>query len=105
MAFGAPRGAVRLMEAPAHRRPARREDPLIVVGSTPVEGLRDHQAHHGIAEELEALVVADRILGVLVLPRAVDERAGQERRVAEPEPEPLSELGRLTRRVSVLPRS
>jgi hypothetical protein len=69
-----------------------------------VERLGDHEADHGVAEELEALVVADRIVRMLVLPRAVDERAGQQRRVAEPEAEPLSELGRLTRRESVLPR-
>jgi hypothetical protein len=43
-----------------------------------VERLGDHEADHGIAEELEALVVADRIVRMLVLPRAVDERAGQQ---------------------------
>jgi hypothetical protein len=69
-----------------------------------VERLGDHEADYGVAEELEALVVAGGLVRVLVLPRAVDERAGQERRVAKPEPEPLSELGRLTRRESVLPR-
>ena len=56
-----------------------------------MESLRDHQVHHGVAEELEALVVADLIVRVLVLPRPVDERARQERGVAKPEPEPLSE--------------
>jgi hypothetical protein len=69
-----------------------------------VQRLGDDEAYHGVAEELEALIVADRIVGMLVLPRAVDEGAGQERRIAEPEPEPLSELGRLTRRENVLPR-
>jgi hypothetical protein len=69
-----------------------------------VEGLGDHEVHHGVAEKLEALVVADRIIRVLVLPRAVDERAGQERKVAKLEPEPLSGLGRVTPRESVLPR-
>jgi hypothetical protein len=69
-----------------------------------VERLGDHQAHDGVAEELEALVVADRLVRVLVLPRPMDERARQERGVAKPEPEPLGGLGRVTRREGVLPR-
>jgi hypothetical protein len=69
-----------------------------------MERLGDHEVHDGVAEELEALVVADRIVRVLVLPRPVDERARQERRVAELEPETLSGLGRLTRRACGLPR-
>ena len=86
------------------RRPARGQDALVVVGTAVVERLGDDEADDGVAEELEALVVADRVVRVLVLPRAVDERAGQERRVAKPEPEPLSGLGRVTRRASGLPR-
>jgi hypothetical protein len=69
-----------------------------------VKRLGDHEAHDGVAEELEALVLADRVVRMLVLPRAMDESAGQEGWVAEPEPEPLSELGRVTRREKVLPR-
>jgi hypothetical protein len=69
-----------------------------------VERLGDHQAHDGVAEELEALVVAARLVRVLVLPRAVDEGARQERGVAKLEPEPLGGIGRVTRRESVLPR-
>ena len=51
-----------------NRRPARGEDPLVVVGTAAVERLGDHEAHHGVAEELEALVVADRLVRMLVLP-------------------------------------
>jgi hypothetical protein len=69
-----------------------------------VERLGDHQIHHGVAEELQALVVADLIVRVLVLPRPVDERAREERGVAKLEPEPLGGLGCLPRRASGLPR-
>jgi hypothetical protein len=69
-----------------------------------VEGLRDHEADHRVAEELEALVVAGGLVGVLVEPRAVDEGAGEEGRVAEGQPEPLLELGRGPRRARRLPR-
>jgi hypothetical protein len=69
-----------------------------------VEGLGDDQADHGVAEELEALVVTGGLVGMLVEPRAVDEGAGEERRVAERQPEPLGELGRGPRRARRLPR-
>jgi hypothetical protein len=69
-----------------------------------VERLGDHEIHHGVAEELQAFVVPAVVVGVLVLPRPVNERARQERGVAEPEPEPLSGLGCLPRRASGLPR-
>jgi hypothetical protein len=69
-----------------------------------VEDLGDHEADDGVAQELEALVVADGLAGMFVEPRAVDEGAGEERRVAEGEPEPLGELGRGTRRATRLPR-
>jgi hypothetical protein len=68
-----------------------------------VQGLRDHEADHRVAEELEALVVAERLVGVLVKPRAVDERARQERGVAEREAQARGELrcrARRSRRVS-----
>jgi hypothetical protein len=43
-----------------------------------VKHLRHDEADDGVTEELEALVVAGRLVRVLVEPRAVDERAGQE---------------------------
>jgi hypothetical protein len=70
-----------------------------------VELLRDDQADDGVAEELEALVVAARRVRVLVEPRAVNEGAGKQGRVAKGEPEPFSELGRSTRRGRRLPRA
>jgi hypothetical protein len=69
-----------------------------------VESLRDHQADDGVAEELEALVMAARLVGVLVEPRAVDEGAREEVRVSERQPESLGELGSRARRARCLPR-
>ena len=69
-----------------------------------MERLGDHEIHHGVAEELEALVMAARLVGVLVEPRAVDEGAREEVRVAERQPESLGELGRGPRRDRRLPR-
>jgi predicted TIM-barrel fold metal-dependent hydrolase len=68
-----------------------------------VQSLRDHEADHRVAEELEALVVTERLVGVLVEPRAVDERAREKRGVAEREAQALGELScraRRARRVS-----
>jgi hypothetical protein len=68
-----------------------------------VQGLRDHEADHRVAEELEALVVTEGLIGVLVEPRAVDERALEECGVAEREAQALGELScgaRRARRIS-----
>jgi hypothetical protein len=69
-----------------------------------VQHLGDHEADDGVTEELEALVVADGLLGMLVQPRAVDEGTGKEPRVVEGEPEAPGELGRSSRRTRRLPR-
>jgi hypothetical protein len=69
-----------------------------------MERVGDREVDDRVAEELEALVVADRLVRMLVLPRPVNERARQERGVAKLEPETLSGLERLTRRASGLPR-
>ena len=50
------------------RRAARRQVALVVVGMARVEGLGDGEVDHGVAEELEPLVVAGRGVGVLVEP-------------------------------------
>jgi hypothetical protein len=69
-----------------------------------VEGLRHDQAYNRVSQELQALVVANRLVRVLVKPGAVDESAGQERLVAEGNPEQLGQFGRGSRRAGGLPR-
>ena len=56
-----------------------------------VERLGDGQVDDGVAEELEALVVAGGGVGVLVLPAGVDERLLEQVEVADREPEPRRE--------------
>jgi hypothetical protein len=74
--------------AGAHdRRAARGQDPLVVVRVAAVQGLRHHEADDCISQEFQALVVAGRLVRVLVKPGAVDESAGEERLVAEGDPE------------------
>jgi hypothetical protein len=69
-----------------------------------VERLGDHEADDGVTEELEALVVARRLVGVLVEPRPVDQGAREQGGVVEGEPEPFGELGRGSRRDLRFPR-
>jgi hypothetical protein len=69
-----------------------------------MERLGDHQADDGVAEELEALVVTRDLVRVLVQPRAVDQRSGEETRLLEREPESVGQLGRQPRRDPGLPR-
>jgi hypothetical protein len=69
-----------------------------------MERLGDHEADDGVAEELEALVVAGGLVRMLVEPGPVDERAREQRRIVEGEPEPLGELERGSRRDVRLPR-
>ena len=80
------------------RRAARREHPLVVAGMALVERLGHGQAHDGVAEELEALVVARRGVGVLVQPAAVDERLPEQVAIADGKPEALRQgVGRVHR--------
>jgi hypothetical protein len=91
-----PAGEPRQPGAADDRRSARRQDTLVVLG--------DDEADNGVAEELEALVVAACLVRVLMEPGSVDEGAGQQRRVAEGEPESLGKLGRGSRQAGRLPR-
>ena len=56
-----------------------------------VERLGDGQVDDGVAEELEALVVAARRVAVLVEPAGVDERLLEQVQVADREAEPRRE--------------
>jgi len=69
-----------------------------------MERLGDDEADDGVAEELEALVMAGGLVGMLVEPGPVDEGAREQRGVIEGEPEPLGELVRGTRRDLRFPR-
>jgi hypothetical protein len=69
-----------------------------------MERLGDDEADDGVAEELEALVVADGRVRMLVEPRSVDEGAREQDRVAEREPQALGELGCGALRARRLPR-
>ena len=63
-----------------------------------VQRLGDREAHDGITEELEALVVAGGRVGMLVQPAAVDERLAQQVAVADGKPEALRQgVGRVHR--------
>ena len=64
---------------------------LVVVGMADIEGLRDGQVDHAVAEELEAFVVADRRVAMLVVPARVDEGLLQQVEVADREPDPRRE--------------
>ena len=69
------------------------EDPLVVGGMGGEQAVGDRQVDDGIAEELEPFVVAGRVVGVLVQPAGVDERLGDEVRVADGETEPVRQGG------------
>lgn len=84
--------------------PTGGQDSLVVLGVACVQRLGDDEADDGVAEELEALVVAGGLVRMLVQPRSVDEGARKQRGVVEGEPEPLGELGRRTRRDPRFPR-
>ncbi len=59
----------------AHDRcPPSGENALVVVRVATIEGVRDGQAHHGVAQELQALVVAGGQVPMLVQIAAVDQR-------------------------------
>jgi hypothetical protein len=75
------------------RGAARREHALIVVRVARVECLRHGEVHDRVAEELEALVVAARRLGMLVEPAGVDEGLLQQVQVTNREPEAFREGG------------
>src|SRR6185295_17541646 len=55
-------------------RPPGAQVALVVIGVADIEGLRDGQVDHAVAEELEAFIVADRRLAMFVMPARVDER-------------------------------
>jgi hypothetical protein len=56
-----------------------------------VELLGDGQADHGVAEELEAFVVAGRFAGMLVQPRGVRQGLGDELAIPDREVQALDE--------------
>jgi hypothetical protein len=58
----------------------------------PVHGLTDGQVHHGIAEELEALVMVGGRVRVFVELAAVDESLVEESLVRNVQPEPCREF-------------
>ena len=64
---------------------------FVVVGMPDIEGLRDGQVDHAVAEELEALIVADRRVAMFVMPARVDEGLLQQVEVADGEPDPRRE--------------
>ena len=69
------------------RRPARRQGTFVVGRPAVVQGRRDRQRDDGIAEVLEAFVVAADRAAMLVQVAAVDERPAEELGVADREPE------------------
>jgi len=56
------------------RRTTRRQDALVVLGVAPVERLGDREIDGRVTEELQALVMARRLAGVLVEPARVRQR-------------------------------
>jgi hypothetical protein len=58
-----------------------------------VQGIGDRQVDDRIAEELEPLVVAGGIVGMLVQPARVDESLGDEVGVTDGETQPFRERG------------
>ena len=64
---------------------------LVVVWVAGVERLGDGEVDHGVTEELEALVVPEGDVGVLVLPARMDERLFEEIEVPDREPDPQRE--------------
>ena len=80
------------------RCPPGGQHALVVARVAPVEGLGDGEADDGVAQELEALVVTGRGVGMLVQPAAVDERLGQQVAVVDGKPEALRQgVGRVHR--------
>ena len=78
------------------RRAARGQDALVVGRVAPVQGLGHGEADDGVAEELEALVVPGRGVGVLVQPAAVDQRLDEQVAIADGKPEALRQgVGRV----------
>ena len=76
----------------AHDRGAARgQDAFVVIGMARIEGLRDGKVDHRVAEVLESLVVPGCLAGVLVEPRAVGQRLGQEAPIRDREAELLGE--------------
>ena len=69
--------------------------PFRAVGIAAVEEIRHHQSDHGIAQELQGLVVAGASAGVLVGPAGMGERAVEELEVRETVAQPLLELPEL----------
>ena len=80
-------GEAREELAPAEDRAPLGELALRGLGIERIERLRQDQLEDGVAEELEALVVARRG-GAVLQPRGVGERAFEEGRVAERVPDP-----------------
>jgi hypothetical protein len=80
----------RLRSAAHEGRARAREVALAPIRMRRVELVRDDEAEHGVAEELEALVAASAVL--LVAERGVGERELAQSRVAERVAEPSLEL-------------
>jgi hypothetical protein len=60
-----------------------------------VEHLRREPVDHGVAEELQALVVADAVLGMLVDEGAVGDGLQEQAPVAESQVQPALQAGQL----------
>jgi len=63
----------------------------VVVGVAGVQRLGHREVDHGIAEELEPLVVPGRLAGMLMEPGGVGQRLGQQAPVSNGETELLGE--------------
>jgi hypothetical protein len=69
-----------------------------------MERLGDDETHDSVSEELQALVVAGRLVRMLVEPRPVDEGALEESGLPERETEPCGQLASGPWRDPSLPR-
>ena len=67
-----------------------------------VQRLGDGQVDHGVTEELEALVVAERGVAVLVVPARVDERLLEQVEVADREAESVAAKASAGRTIAVV---
>src|SRR5262245_51626011 len=82
-------GALRQALRRHQQRPRLALGALVALGLAPVQQVRDHEAEHRIAQELERLVVAQLARGVLVGAAGVRERAVEQADVLEAVAEPV----------------